>query len=137
MNFEAMLKFLLFVDSSGSLLRLKLSRSSRNQSIDFAFSFQISSSLGDPSCLTRIDSTISRRSCPQCRIPPPSSQLHILTLCLLGCSISPCRPVSCHSSCLVPGCSLMTSTHVSMHPSESSLNSFGFLKVFLDLPPPL
>ena len=34
-------------------------------------------------------------------------------------------------------CSLMTSTQVSMHPSESSLNSFGFLKVFLDLPPPL
>ena len=33
-------------------------------------------------------------------------------------------------------CSHMTSTHVSMHPSESSLNSFGFLKVFLDLPPP-
>ena len=24
-----------------------------------------------------------------------------------------------------------------MQPSESSLNSFGFLKVFLDLPPPL
>ena len=24
-----------------------------------------------------------------------------------------------------------------MHPSESSLNYFGFLKVFLDLPPPL
>ena len=34
-------------------------------------------------------------------------------------------------------CSLMTSTHVSMHPSETSLNSFGFLKVFLDLPPHL
>ena len=34
MNFEAMLKFLLFVDSSGSLLLLKLSRSSRNRSID-------------------------------------------------------------------------------------------------------
>ena len=34
-------------------------------------------------------------------------------------------------------CSLMTSTQVSIHPSESSLNSFGFLKVFLDLPPPL
>ena len=33
-NFEAMLKFLLFVDSSGSLLLLKLSRSSRNRSID-------------------------------------------------------------------------------------------------------
>ena len=31
----------------------------------------------------------------------------------------------------------MTSTHLSMHPTESSLNSFGFLKVFLDLPPPL
>ena len=33
-----------------------------------------------------------------------------------------------------PNCSLMTSTHVSMQPSESSLNSLGFLKVFLDLP---
>ena len=33
-------------------------------------------------------------------------------------------------------CSLMTSTQLSMHPSESSLNSFGFWKVFLDLPPP-
>ena len=28
-------------------------------------------------------------------------------------------------------CNLMTSTQVSMHPSELSLNSFGFLKVFL------
>ena len=34
-------------------------------------------------------------------------------------------------------CNLMTSTQVSMHPSESSLNYFGFLKVFLGLPPPL
>ena len=34
-------------------------------------------------------------------------------------------------------CNLMTSTQVSMHPSESSLNSFGFLKVFLDFQPPL
>ena len=34
-------------------------------------------------------------------------------------------------------CSLMTSTHVSMQPSESSSNSLGFLKVFLDLPLPL
>ena len=31
----------------------------------------------------------------------------------------------------------MTSTQVSMHPSESSLISFGFLKVFLDLLLPL
>ena len=31
----------------------------------------------------------------------------------------------------------MTSTQVSMHPSESSLNSFDFLKVFLDLLLPL
>ena len=31
----------------------------------------------------------------------------------------------------------MTSVHVSMQPSESSLNSLGFLKVFLDLPLPL
>ena len=34
-------------------------------------------------------------------------------------------------------CNLMTSTQMSMHPSESSLNSFGFLKVFLDLLLPL
>ena len=34
-------------------------------------------------------------------------------------------------------CNLMASTQVSMHPSESSLNSFGFLKVFLDLLLPL
>ena len=34
-------------------------------------------------------------------------------------------------------CYLITSTQVSMQPSESSLNSSGFLKVFLDLPPPL
>ena len=33
-DFEAMLKFLLLVDCSGSLLLLKLSRSSRNLSID-------------------------------------------------------------------------------------------------------
>ena len=33
--------------------------------------------------------------------------------------------------------SLITSTQVSMQPSESSLNSFGFLKVFLDLALPL
>ena len=31
----------------------------------------------------------------------------------------------------------MTSTHVSMHPTKSSLNSSDFLKVFLDLPPHL
>ena len=31
----------------------------------------------------------------------------------------------------------MTSTHVSIESSESSLNSFGFLKVSLDLPFPL
>ena len=31
-------------------------------------------------------------------------------------------------------CNLITSTQVSMHPSESSLNSFGFLKVFLIFP---
>ena len=34
-------------------------------------------------------------------------------------------------------CSLITSTQVSMQPSESSLNSLGFLKVFRDLPLPL
>ena len=88
MNFEAMLKFLLFVDSSGSLLRLKLSRSSRNRSIDslsLCLFFQIASSLGDPSCLTRTDSTISRRVCPQCRAPLHSLQLRISTPCLLSC----------------------------------------------------
>ena len=31
----------------------------------------------------------------------------------------------------------MNSAHVSMKPSESSLNSLGFLKVFQDLPLPL
>ena len=63
-NFEAMLNFLLFVDSSGSLLLLKLSRSSRNRSIDsssLCLFFQISSSLDDPSSLIRIVSTVSRR----------------------------------------------------------------------------
>ena len=61
MNFEAMLKFLLFVYSSGSPLLLKLSRSTRNRSIDssflcpFVFFFQVSSSLDNPSFLTRID----------------------------------------------------------------------------------
>ena len=36
-NFESKLKFLLFVDSSGSLLLLKLSRSSRKRSIDSSY----------------------------------------------------------------------------------------------------
>ena len=43
-----------------------------------AFSFQIASSLGDPSCLTRIDSAISRRSCPRCHVLPPSLRPRIL-----------------------------------------------------------
>ena len=34
-------------------------------------------------------------------------------------------------------CSLLASTQVPTQPSESSLNSFDFLKVFLDLPTPL
>ena len=57
-NFEAMLKFLLFVDSSGSRLLLKFSRSTRNQSIDLSslcLLFSISSSLDDPSFLIRVD----------------------------------------------------------------------------------
>ena len=44
---------------------------------------------------------------------------------------------ACLSSLSCSKCSLMTSTHVSMQPSESSLSSLGFLKSFLDLPLPL
>ena len=103
-NFEAMLKFLLFVDSSGSLLLLNLSRSSRNLSIDsysLCLLFQLSSSLDDPSSLTRIGSRVSRKFCPLYHAPPPSLLPRILVRCLLNCLVLPCKPAFHRSSCLV------------------------------------
>ena len=65
------------------------------------FFFQISSSLGGPSSLIRIDSTVFRISCPPCHVPPTSSPLRISTLCPLDCLVLRCKPASRRSSCLV------------------------------------
>ena len=135
-----MLKFLLFVDSSGSLLLLKLSRSSRNRAIDSSSLCLFFSNLiiawwpfiPDPnrfSDISKILSAVSRSS-PFFAIinydAVPSRLLRIaVQACLSSFELSSSK------------CNLITSTHVSTHPSESSLNSFVFLNVFLDLPPPL
>ena len=78
---------LLSIAVHACLSSFKLSFSGTDQSIHrpFAFSFQTASSLDDPSCLTRINSTKSRRFYPQCRVPLPSSQPRISTSCLLSC----------------------------------------------------
>ena len=128
-NFEAMLKFLLVVHSSGSLPFLKRSRSSRNRSID-------SSSL----CLLFLKShhcLISLHSGTETvQIYFKDFVCSVTFLFLRGCPPD-CVTLLSSFRLSCSRCSFNTSTQVSMQPSESSLNSFGFLKVFLDLPPPL
>ena len=48
----------------------------------------------DPSCLIKIDSTLSQRSCLQYHAPPPSLLPHTSVPFPLGCLILPCRPAS-------------------------------------------
>ena len=79
--------------------------------------------------ISKILSAVSRSSSffatPLFRAVPSKLLSIAVQACLLSFKLSCSR------------CSLITSTHVSMQPSESSLNSLGFLKVFQDLPLPL
>ena len=134
-----MLKFRLIVHSSGSLLLLKLSRSSRNRSIDSSSLCLLFSNLikawwpfiPDPnrfSNVSKILSAVSRSSSFFATTRFSAVPSRLLKIAVQACLSS--FKLSCSK------CNLVTSTHVSMHPSESSsLNSFAFLKVFLDLPP--
>ena len=128
-----MLKSLLLGDCSRSLLLLKLSRLSRKYSIDssslfFSFFYSCQSLMTFHTRSKSIHQYLEDLVCS-------------VTLLLLH-SCSPSRMLSvavqaCLSSFKLScsRCSLITSTQVSMQPSESSLNSLGFLKVFRDSPP--
>ena len=137
LNFETMLKFLLFVYSSGSLLLLKLSRLSRNRSVLSPSLCRLFSNLiitwwtlmTDPNwfnSISKILSAVSRSSSFFATTHICSVPSRLLSIALHACFSSFCSRFS-----------FITSTHMSMQPSESSLNSLGFLKVFLDLPLPL
>ena len=135
-----MLKFLLFIDSSGSLLLLKLSRSSRNRSIDPSALCLLFTNLiiawwpfiPDPNRFnnfSKILSAVSRSSSFFATTHFNAVPSRLLKIAVQACLSS--LKLSCSR------CSLTISTHASMQPSESPSKSFGFLKVFLDLPPPL
>ena len=133
-----MLKFLQFVNSSGSLLLLELSRSSRNQSIDSSSLCLLFSNLiiawwpfiPDPNRFNNISKILSAVSRSSSFFA--TTHFNAVPSKLLSIAVQACRSSFKLSCCKY---SLLNSTHVSMQPSESSLISFGFLKVFLDLPP--
>ena len=100
-------------------------------------SSQISSWLGapfipDPNRFSRISKILSAMSRSSYFLA--NTHFSAVPSRLLSISVHACFS-SFKLSCL--RCSLITSNQVSMQPSESSSNSFGFLKDFLDLPPPL
>ena len=88
-----------------------------------------------PSFRIRNDSTDSGKSCQQCHVLIPSWLPRSSSLqCPPGCLVSLCRSVFQHSSYLALG---VVSLPQPWYVCDSSLNSFVFLKVFLDFPPPL
>ena len=139
MNFEAMQRVFLLVDSSGTLLLpSSVGYPKINQSIHYFFvSFSHTSSYIDaPSFQIRINSTVFLKSCPKYHVLFPFWLPRTSVPCPPDCLILLCRlvlPLKLSGS----RCSLIKSTQVIMQPSESSLNSFDFLKVFLDFPPPI
>ena len=96
-NFEAMLKFLLLVDSPD---RFFSSSSQDHPEIDqlirhlFVFLFQISSLPDDHSCLFQIDSTVLQMFYLRYHAPLLSWLPRTLVLCPLDCLKLLCRPVS-------------------------------------------
>ena len=133
MNFQAMLKFLLLVDYSGSLLLLKLSRSSKQRSIDSSSLCLLFSNLirawypfiPDPKRLSKISkmlSTVSHSSTFLATKHFSAAPSSVLSIAVHAC-LSSFRFV-CSKCCLI------SAYQVSMQPSASSLNSFGFLKGF-------
>ena len=126
LNFETMLKFFLFVYSSGSLLLLKLSRLSRNLSVISPSLCRLFSNLiitwwtlmTDPNrfnSISKILSAVSRSSSFFATTHICSVPSRLLSIALHACFSSFCSR-----------CSFITSTHMPMQPSESSLNSLGF-----------
>ena len=102
-NNEAILKFLLLVDSYGSPLLLKLSRSFENRPIDpssLCLLFKISSQLSAPSFRIQNDSTEFRKSSQQCHVLLSSWLPRTSVPCLPDCLVSLCRLDFHHSSCL-------------------------------------